>query len=202
MQKQYSDLPLQYRCLSAAVLPSMYLIKYSRWKISIISIWSLQFHFFLLFYRSGTLIAWPKSTEELGSKTTSDINHAFLVHLLKAIKMTEYCAHFNICRLNVKHFLKWTVSSNNVPAKRIKDVMKFEKSAHWNPLKLAMFAGFPDLNLQKIGTGHIRWYWEHPSLLRSMPRETVTCESSFIFFSRLENDPWLKPSGASFCRVF
>lgn len=94
----------------------------------------------------------PVFTGEAASKTVSEANVALLVHLVKAIETADFCAQFNICRLHVKQFLKWNVSSNNILPKKLADQMWAKTSARSKSLKLATVASFLDLNLQEIRT--------------------------------------------------
>lgn len=70
------------------------------------------------------------STNAVASNVMSKVNHSLLTHYLKAIKLMELCAHFNIGRFNVKQFLKWIKSSNAVPATIVADVIRTKVSAY------------------------------------------------------------------------
>lgn len=69
--------------------------------------------------------------------------------------MNEFYAHFNFDRLHGVQFLNWIVFSNIVPEIKIAKVMRANANACSKPLKLIIFASFPDLDLQRIGTEQI-----------------------------------------------
>lgn len=62
-------------------------------------------------------------TGEVASIVLFKVDHALLVYFVEDIVTTDFCAHFNISRLQVKRFLKWIISSNIVPEKRTVNVM-------------------------------------------------------------------------------
>lgn len=82
----------------------------------------------------------------------SKANRVLLVCFMEVDETNEFCAHFNIGRIHVKQFWKWTITSNTVSANKIADVMSARVCARSTPLKVTIFANFPDLSSRDIGT--------------------------------------------------
>lgn len=96
-------------------------------------------------------------------------NRRMVAHNAEVIKI-YFCALFNIDRLQVKQFLKWTMSSNTIPTKKIDCVMRFEARAGSRPSNLTTFAILHDPKHQEIVTEQVGRYCEHLSLIRQCPK--------------------------------
>lgn len=111
----------------------------------------------LLLFRSShshPLIMKSIFAGEAALKMMSEVNPAFGVHVMETIKTKNVRAQFNICRFRENIF--WNRICFQTPfQKKNLEVKTANTSACSKPLKLKMFARFPDFNLQKMGTGQV-----------------------------------------------
>lgn len=128
MQKEHFYFPLYRRRFCAAVLLSIYNIKFAALKflkhyctISAFPVWSKNYfsffqsffsflHCHLLFFFCSSHPYHPIMESILIGEPVlnamSDFMRTYLVHLVEAIKTDEFSARFNICRLQVKTVLE------------------------------------------------------------------------------------------------
>lgn len=81
-----------------------------------------------------------------------EVSYSIHDNSVEAIETNKFRVHLNIGRLHVKQFVKWAVSSNAVPAKKIADIIRAKASARSKPFTQTIFVSFSDPNFQKMGT--------------------------------------------------
>lgn len=117
-----------------------------------------------------SLVIESASTEEAASKVVSEVDRALLAHIMKAVKTTNFRAHFNISRLYVKLFLKWIMFSNTVLAKKNYGRDKIQSTQTFKAIKAISVCKL--LCSQSIGDRH-RTGLEGAT---SIPRCCLICE--------------------------
>lgn len=125
----------------------------------------------------------PVSTGKFVSKSMLEVSRTLLAHFVEATDTTDFCAHINNGRLNVKQFLKWSMFLKTVRAKKIVDEMRAKAIALLKNLKLTMHARFRNSNQWEMGTGKV------PRVLRPsfaaatyVEKDLRVCKSFYTLF--------------------
>lgn len=148
----------------------------------------LSIIFFSLSFRSIFANMEPFLSRDAASKALFKVNRALLVQFQETIETKGFLAHFNIDRLHVMHFLKWTMYSNTVLLKQIADVMRARTSARSKQLKLIIFSGITDPNLQKVGADRVRQVLRAFLVLATnAKKDPRRCEFFFTLFRTVKS---------------
>lgn len=106
------------------------------------------------------------------------ISRALLVYFEGVMETDELRAHFNLDKLHVNTFLQWVLTSNNISANLIANVMRTKASARTMPLNLIMFSNSHDCVFQEMGTKQVRQVLQASLALATLPRKTVVYVNS------------------------